>query len=270
MHARVYRLAGSERSRHQSVMAACLAGGPGTIASHASAALVWALPGVPGAGGCPEVTIAEGRRLRIDGVVVHRASRVDRVDVVWHRGIPTTSVARTLIDLAADLDRRRLEALLDHVLAERLIPLGYLQSRLEALGTQGRAGAGVLAELVALRLDGCGRPATGFERLLQAALGRAGLPRAEREHVVRLPGGRSIRVDFAFVEHRLGVEADSYRYHSTLSDWSRDRTRSNELVALGWRILPVTYRDLQEDPGAVMDRIRRALAAGEVRSIGRA
>src|SRR5205085_205684 len=212
----VYRLAGSQRSPEQTVLGVCLAGGAGTFASHASAAVVWGLPGV---GGRSEVTIVEPRRLRLEGVTVHRATRLDRVDRAWRLGIPVTSVARTIVDLAGELDRQGLEAVVDHALAERMVPLKYLHGRLEALGTQGRRGAGVLADVIAVRLDGCQRPGTGFERLLQAALVGAGLPRVRREHEVRLPEG-TVRLDFAFVEAKLAVEADSYRYHSTLGDWS--------------------------------------------------
>jgi very-short-patch-repair endonuclease len=84
---------------------------------------------------------------------------------------------------------------------------------------------------------------------------------------VRLPDGRRRFVDLAYPDALLAVEADGYTHHATLGEWSRDHVRSNELVALGWRILPVTYRDLQLRPAAVADQVRRALAAGEVRRV---
>jgi very-short-patch-repair endonuclease len=252
----VYRLAGSERTHEQELLSACMAGGPTAVASHRSAAR---LLGLPVRSGQVEITILEARRARLNGVKVHRAARLDRVDRDRVDGIPVTSVARTLIDLSGALGRAGLEAALDHALSQRLVPLSYLKSRLEALGTQGRQGAGLLAGLIAVRLDGP-RPAMAFERRLQAALARAGLA-AAREHEVRLPNGRTRRIDFAFPEYKLAVEADSYRYHFDLDDWSEDRTRNNELVALGWRILPVTYRHLTRNPRAVTEQIRRALEA---------
>jgi very-short-patch-repair endonuclease len=77
-------------------------------------------------------------------------------------------------------------------------------------------------------------------------------------------------LDFAYPEERLAIEADSYRHHSSLTDWSRDRVRNNELVALGWRILPITVLDLAHRPGHVADQVTRALKqTHEVRNIRR-
>ena len=90
-------------------------------------------------------------------------------------------------------------------------------------------------------------------------LAEAGLPLPEREYEVRLPDGRLKRIDFAFVDIRLGIEADSYRHHSSLTDWSRDHERNQELVALGWQILPITYDQMVRDPAGVADLIRRTL-----------
>src|SRR5438876_79995 len=57
---------------------------------------------------------------------------------------------------------------------------------------------------------------------------------------------------------------DGYRYHSSLTDWSRDRTRHNELIALGWRILPVTFTVLNTDPIAVANQVARCLCSADV------
>jgi very-short-patch-repair endonuclease len=67
------------------------------------------------------------------------------------------------------------------------------------------------------------------------------------------------RIDFAFVDFKLGIEADSYRHHSSLTDWSRDHERNQQLVALGWLILPITYDQMVNDPSGVADLIRRTL-----------
>ena len=100
-----------------------------------------------------------------------------------------------------------------------------------------------------------------FQRRLEKVLESAGLPAARIEYPVRLANGRTAYVDAAFPGARLAIEADSYLYHSTLTAWSRDRSRNNELVALGWRVLPITYQELRDDPGAVADQIAQALSA---------
>jgi very-short-patch-repair endonuclease len=81
---------------------------------------------------------------------------------------------------------------------------------------------------------------------------------------VRLPSGRVARFDFAYPNARLAIEADSYRYHSSLLDWSRDRVRHNELIALGWRVLPVTFSELRTDPIGVAHQVARCLRPTDV------
>jgi very-short-patch-repair endonuclease len=94
---------------------------------------------------------------------------------------------------------------------------------------------------------------------LAKVLAKAGLPLPVREFPIRLADGREKYIDLAYPEALLAVEADSYRWHSSLKDWSEDRARNNELIALGWRVLPVTYHDLRTNPGRVADQVRRCL-----------
>jgi len=194
VHRGVYRMAGSRRSPEQGVMALCLASGG--VLSHRSAAAVW---GLPVAAPQPEITIAGSRRVRLRGVTIHHATDLRRVDCVYHRQLPVTSVPRTLIDLAAALSGEQLELVLDHALAHRQVPLGHLKRRLDALGTRGREGAGALAGLIAILLGGSRRPRSTPERKLEKLLAGSELPPATREHTVRLPDGREVRMDFAFL-----------------------------------------------------------------------
>ena len=55
-------------------------------------------------------------------------------------------------------------------------------------------------------------------------------------------GGR--RRDFAWPDHRLVVETDGYRYHSSREAKRRDNRRDRELTALGWRPLRFTYEEI--------------------------
>jgi very-short-patch-repair endonuclease len=256
VHAAVYRVAGSRRTWRQSLLAACLAAGRGSAVSYLAAAQLWKLPG---GRECVEITVARPKQVRLAGVTVHRTSQLSGIDVVWVDHIPVTSATRTVIDLAGVLTRKVLAEVLDHALAERRFPLGYLRKRLMALGTQGRPGSGKLAALIDERVGGPRRPGSAFERRLFRILAEAGLPLPQREYEVRLPDGRLKRIDFAFVDFKLGIEADSYRHHSSLTDWSRDHERDQQLVALGWLILPITYDQMVNDPSGVADLIRRTL-----------
>jgi very-short-patch-repair endonuclease len=257
VHAAVYRVTGSARTWKQSLMAACLAAGRGSAVSHLAAAHLWKLSC---GRECVEITITKARSVRLEGVTVHRTSQLSEIDVVRVERIPVTSITRTVIDLAGVLTRQDLAEVLDCALAERRFPLVYLRKRLAALGTQGRPGSGKLAALIEERVGGPRRPGSAFERRLYRILAEAGLPLPEREYEVRLPDGRLKRIDFAFVDFRLGIEADSYRHHSSLTDWSRDHERNQELVALGWQILPITYDQMVRNPAGVADLIRRTLS----------
>ena len=256
IHLGVFLILGSPRTWRQSLLAACLVAGPDAFASHSAAAELLGLSGVPKR---LEITVAHQRRLVVDGVVVHRTRHLDRADRCRVEGIPCTSVARTLIDLAECLQLRQLEQVLDDALARRLVPLAYLRNRVHALGISGMPGRRQLAEVIDARLKGPYIPPSRFERKLQEVLAEYGLP-AVREHWVRLDNGTLRRIDFAFPEVMLAVEADSYRHHSSLPDWEADRIRNNELVAIGWSVVSVTYLDLVTNPAAVADQIARALA----------
>src|SRR6266699_3244451 len=94
VHAGVDRFAGSRRSLEQSILAACLAAGPGAAASHGTAAELHGLP-VGGAG--THIGVVGSRRLRLRGLTIHRVAQLDRVDLVIKRGVPVTSVARTIV-----------------------------------------------------------------------------------------------------------------------------------------------------------------------------
>src|SRR6266571_171511 len=261
VHVGVYRLNGSPVTWHQHVLAACLAAAKGAVVSHRTAARVWGMP-LQAAG--IELTVPLHRCISIMGATVHRSVSIEASDRRVVGGIPVTGAARTTIDLAAVLEEDELEVILDDVLSRRLVTARDLDARLEALGTRGRKGAGRLGRLLATR-QGRGRaPESAFETFLSQALRRGGLPAPVPQFRVRLPSGRFARVDFAYPQARLVVEADSYRYHSSFSAWSRDRVRHNELVALGWRVLPIKFSDIRNDGQAIADQIRRCLALPEV------
>jgi very-short-patch-repair endonuclease len=256
IHPGIYQLAGSPDTWRQRLLAACLAAGPDALASHRSAARLWELPVLSPS---IELTIPNHRCVRVEGVTVHRAKALDRRDRRLVTRIPVASVARTIIDLATVLETDDLENVLDEALSRRLVNANYLSRRLRAVGIRGRKGAGRLARLLTERLDGRTASESQFETRLAQALRSAGLPPPIPQLRIQLPNGRFARLDFAYPHALLAIEADSYRYHSAFSDWSRDRVRHNELIALGWRVLPVTFAHLRADPGAVADQVARCL-----------
>ena len=238
------------------MLAACLAAGHDAMVSHRTAASLWGLPvewhGV-------ELAIPARRRISLPGVVVHRAVERSEGSQSNVRGVPVTNLARTIFDLAGVLREDELRTVFDHVLAERLLSAAALRRALARFGGHGRKGARRVSALLDELATGPRQPESRLELRLLKTLREHGVSLPVPQFPVRLPNGTLARLDFAYPDVRLALEADSYRHHSTVAAWSRDRVRNNELIALGWRILPVTYRDLVTDPSAIADQVARCL-----------
>ena len=102
-----------------------------------------------------------------------------------------------------------------------------------------------------------------MERDTRALLARAGLPEPISQFEVVVLGGRSRFIDLAYPWVRIGIEVLGFQWHSSLTDWSSDQLRYNELAALGWLILRVTD-DTLANPAeflAQLDGLIRSRAA---------
>lgn len=103
-------------------------------------------------------------------------------------------------------------------------------------------------------------PQSVFETRLLRVLRDAGLPLPTLQHEIR-HGGRVIaRVDFAYPEAKLAIEADGYQWHSGRIAFERDLARRNALTNLSWDVMHVTWSDL-EHPERIVDAIRAALSS---------
>ena len=254
IHRNVYRLAGSDPSWEQHLFAAWLGGGEGAVLSHAAAASIWE---VPGTAHHLELSVPEARQPRLRGVVVHRVSQLRSVDRVERSGLLVTTPTRTVIDLCGS-DPALAERALDHCLSRRLTTADYLDRQLDSMGRQGRRECTPLDELLRARPTRHRPPESEFERRLLALLARLPGPPPIPQYEIRLPDGRRRRLDAAWPHARLGIEAMSYLYHSSLTHWSADQSRDVELIAAGWRILPVTWVDLSERPDWLLGLVTRA------------
>ena len=248
----VYRLTSAPANQFQLALAATLWAGPDSVVSHESAAMLWAMAGVR----ATRVELWTSRRLRAQSVLVHRGvlgkPRPATVD-----GIPVTSVARTLIDLAGRLEEEILDAAVDDVLHRGKTTLGALRTRVDLAGTEKRAGASLLRRLLDERDEGPAA-ASKLETRVRRLLHGAGLrPMQQYEVVV---AGRRYRLDFAWPELRVAVEPDGYSVHGARAAFERDRRRWADLTAAGWRLVPVTWRQVVREPAAFLARVHAALA----------
>jgi very-short-patch-repair endonuclease len=242
----VYAVGRPGLTRNGAFLAAVLACGAGAVLSHESAAALW---GLPARDGPPHVTVptAAGRRPRA-GLVLHR-SPLSPHEIRSRAGIPLTSPARTLVDLADVAPRRVLERALDEAEYLRLDCTGLAPRR-------GRPGAGLLSRVLAEHRLGSTRTRSELEERLLRAAAEEGLPAPEaRVHVL------GHEVDFIWRAAGLIVEMDGRAAHTTRRAFERDRARDAELAEAGHRVIRVTHARMERDAAAVAAQIGRLLAA---------
>lgn len=252
----VYRMAGSPVTWKQALCAACLAWGDGAVVSHRAAAALWEMPGFrPGR---VELTVPRRPR-RAYNHRVHMSAHLAAADVTKVEGVPVTTPARTLIDIAGAVRAEVLEEALDDALRRRLLTPSRLRRRLGQAGGRGRRGCATLAALLDARAGGSGVPQSVFETRMLRALRRAGLPMPAVQHEVQTRAGLAV-LDFAYVDRRVAIETDGFRWHSSRLRWDHDRDRRNALTLLGWTVIHVTWPRLRDRPDDVAGVIRSALA----------
>lgn len=268
IHASVYRDTLTEATEWTRASAAALAAagvlgwrdGSGRIVvavSHRMAAVLRSYLPPPGAGGWL-VDVSGQRVRRTPGVRVHRTF-LGRGDAVLLKGIPVTSPARTIMDIAGDVSLRELE---------------------QALAIAERTRRNVRRELTdLLRTHAHHRGSAALRRLLDtiAASGTAplylrstaeqsawdlilelGLPLPLVNH--RLLG---MEVDFHWPELRLVLEVDGFEFHGGLEAFHRDRERDSALALAGHQVLRFTWRQLDKDRIRTAGALSAAIARRE-------
>jgi len=248
LHRGVYRL-GPVHGPLTSPMAAVLACGPAAVLSHESAA---ELLGIRRPERGPiHVTVPTGHPRTRNGIRVHRA-RLGPDDVTRWKGIPTTTAARTIRDLAPTLTERHLKRAIEEAQIQ-----GHLTSHsLTEAVDQARGRKGVTA----LRAATTNEPRltrSEAERRLVELIDAAELPRPRTNQRVE-----GFEVDLVWPDARLIVEVDGYAFHQGREAFERDRRRDAELTAAGYRVQRVTWRQIADTREAVVARLARSLSAG--------
>ena len=183
-------------------------------------------------------------------------------DITTIDGIPVTRPARTLMDLATVESEETIERCLDDALRRKLVSLAFLDRWLEDPRRARHRGRQVLRRLVDAHI-GIGAAESPLETQTLRIIRAAGLPVPMLQYVVK-DGDRFVaRVDLAYPLERVAVEVDGFRYHDTRIQFDHERTRANDVVALGWTLLRVTAQHLHDDPEGVVDWIRSALGCPE-------
>lgn len=240
-------------------MAGLLWAGPSAVVSHRAAAALWKLDGVEA--GLVELTATQRRSKLPSGVLLHFSSEMTRSEFGQLGRFRVTGLARTVLDLASVLsDTDALEAAAESAARLDEALWGKLAHRLKGEPLRGHRGVHILRDLLAARDPGAAPTESMFETRLLRLIRAAGLEEPVRQLVIPVTGVPTPRVDFAYPEQRVVIEADGYWCHSGRRRWMQDLRRGNALVVEGWRPIHVTWQDLVTRPDEIAASIRQALA----------
>jgi very-short-patch-repair endonuclease len=259
MHRGVYAVGHLALAPRGHAIAAVLACGPGAALSHRSCA---ALRGLRRSARTRIDVTAPGRRGRsIAGIDAHRDDTLHPDDVEDVDGIPCTTVARTLLDLAGVVDRRALERACEQAEVLEVFDLRAIDDVLRR--ANGRRGAGVLrAVLREHTITPLFTRRELEERFLRLCRDHA-LEAPEVNSWIALEGG-GLEADFVWRGRRLCVETDGRAVHLTRHAFERDRRRDQRLLLAGWRVARFTWRQLEDEPATVAATLRGLLAQAAV------
>lgn len=238
------RLTGRGRS-----MAAVLAYGPKAVLSHRSAAGLWGLRADSRARTDVSLPLQSARSR--PGIVAHATPTLRPEDVTTRDGIPTTTVARTLLDLADVVPRRQLERAVEQAEMLRLFDLRAVDDALAH--ANGRRGAAVLSAALADLDDEPGLTVNEMEDRFLELCRAGGLPEPEVNQWLAVDDGPLVKADFLWRRQRLIVETDGWGSHGTRQGFERDRLRDQRVQVAGWRVLRFSRRQVLREP-------RRAIA----------
>jgi very-short-patch-repair endonuclease len=195
-------------------------------------------------------------RLQREGIVVHRSRTLTPADVRMHEGLPITSVARTLLDLAEMLPSRDVERAVDEALGRRLVTLDELQDVIRR--NRGRKGAAILTRFIAWRTNNSGSR-TRWERMAARAFTTAGFPPFVQNR--RYLG---FQHDFLWLKQGVALEING-SWHQTRLNGERDEGRRSRLLKAGLDPNEVTNSQVEDNVWEVVAYMAARLARRDPR-----
>jgi hypothetical protein len=227
------------------------------VVSHESAAELHEFPFVTAQ---ERVIVTNHSRTTHDypGIAVRRTHDLDAWHVTNLDGLRVTTIARTVVDLAAHRTVRHIGAIVDRLVSDERLELVELEAVLKATGRRGKPGTTTMREVLERR-TGDDRSASVLERKGRALIERAGLPMPIPEFPVPWSVGR--RFDDAYPVLRIAIEWDSRRFHGQVASFEADRIRDRDAAIHGWMVIRFTWDDVHRHPYRVVDTLRTLLAA---------
>jgi very-short-patch-repair endonuclease len=250
LHQEVYAVGHRRVGQRGRWWAGVLAYGDGALLSHRSAAEIW---GFGRQRRAVEVTAPSGRQGldRRTGIWIHRC-RLDPEDRAVRDGIPVTTVARTLFDLAEVDDESRLRHAWEEADRLHLLQLRVVEEVSER-GYGRRALKPIRRLLTEARAPS--RTRSPLEERFQDFIAAHRLPPPATNVTVL-----DHEVDALWPQARLVVELDSWEYHRHRAAFERDRARDPKLLLAGYRTIRITHRRLDNEASALAAQIRALLS----------
>jgi very-short-patch-repair endonuclease len=229
--------------------AAVLACGPGAVLSYRSAAAVWGIR--PDNRPRIDVTVASRGRASRKGIQVHRVRRLDPRDVTKIDGIPVTTLARTLLDLAEVLPMNQVRRAINEADYLKLFDLRAVNELLSR--SNGRRGVKPLTAALIAVVPG-ERTRSDLEDMFLAFCEERQIPRPK---VNRGRNGKEL--DMTWPDHDLIVELDGYQSHRTRRAFEDDRRRDARHLVQGLRTARVTENWLTTEPDDLEATLKQLL-----------
>jgi predicted transcriptional regulator of viral defense system len=240
IHRGVYAVGHRRLTREGHLMAAVLANGEGAVLNDRSAAAHWGIQRYEG-----RITVnADGKpRARKNTPFVARSWTLEPDEKTTHEGIPITTVARTILDLAATQPPPKLEKAIREAEFLRLFDLDELLHLIERHPK--RKGIAKLRAIVVLAAEARNRTRSDLEDRFLELLAKEGLPMPEINKRIELPSA-TIEADMVWPDRQLIVELDGWQAHGTQSAFESDRSRDLALAPTDWRPIRITWRMLAD------------------------
>ncbi|MEI6497554.1 MAG: type IV toxin-antitoxin system AbiEi family antitoxin domain-containing protein [Actinomycetota bacterium] len=240
----VVALAGLSASWDRAARVAVLRGRPHAALSHASAARVHGFDGYA-ADERLVVTGIDGWKLpTVVGVQVHRSDMVRASDCVDVDGLRCVMRPVALIQVAATDGRDAAAQALDSMLRHSDSPV-WIRKVALAWQRGGVRGPAIVLDLLNERVD-TRLPRSWFQRLTKRALAECGIELVDEYPVHDADGRLLAELDLAIPELMIGVECQSWRWHSSPSARAHDAARKRRLRLLGWELVEVWWSDLDQ------------------------
>lgn len=248
VHWGVYAVGHAALSDHGRATAALLVF-PGTaVLSHNSAGWLWGL--LPTAPQEAEVTVAaRGNKRR--GLQVHRVWALPDEERTTYEGLPVTSMARTLVDLAGTSSPRGLSRLVDRARRRGKLDIAAIDRVLE------RRHRGFVTERLQEALRLYRQPVfdrARSELLFLDAIHDAGLP-APRINTWE----EGCEIDAYWEAERFAVEVDGWETHGSREAFEKDRLRQEDLKLAGIDSIRIAARRIEQEPRVVAKRLKLLL-----------